>query len=79
LQYWTHKDNEPPLTFAGAELGFMIWLYNLRITYPSLEIYIADDDISGAFRLMRYHPNCMAGVLDSSGERLAPPLQHARG
>jgi hypothetical protein len=57
---WTHKDNEPPLTFAGAELGFMVWLYNLRITYPLLEIYIADDDVSGAFRLMRYHPNCMA-------------------
>jgi hypothetical protein len=57
---WTHKDNEPPLTFAGAEMGFMVWLYNLRITYPNLEIYIADDDISGAFRLMRYHPNCMA-------------------
>jgi hypothetical protein len=57
---WTHKDNEPPLTFAGAEMGFMVWLYNLRITYPTDEIYIADDDVSGAFRLMRYHPNCMA-------------------
>jgi hypothetical protein len=57
---WTHKDNEPALTFAGAELEFMVWLYNLRITYPDLEIYIADDDVSGAFRLMKYHPNCMA-------------------
>jgi hypothetical protein len=57
---WTHKDNEPELTFAGAELGFMIWLYNLRITYPDLEIYNADDNVSGAFRLMKYHPNCMA-------------------
>jgi hypothetical protein len=57
---WTHKENEPPLTFAGAELGFMVWLYNLRITYPDQEIYIADDDVSGAFRLMRYHPNLMA-------------------
>ena len=54
---WTDKDNEPRLTFAGAELGFMVWLYNLRVTYPDREIYIADDDISGAFRLMRYHPN----------------------
>jgi hypothetical protein len=57
---WTSKDTEPDLTFAGAELGFMVWLYNLRITYPSLEIYIADDDVSGAFRLIKYHPNCMA-------------------
>ena len=57
---WTDKDNEPELTFSSAELDFMVWLYNLRISYPSEEIYIADDDISGAFRLMKYHPNCMA-------------------
>ena len=49
---------EPPLTFSSAELGFMIWLYNLRVSYPTLEIYIADDNVSGAFRLMKYHPNC---------------------
>ncbi|CAB9523035.1 unknown protein [Seminavis robusta] len=69
-------DNEPPLTFAGAELGFMVWLYNLRVTYPREEIYIADDDVSGAFRLMKYHPNCMAmhtsiqagyGVINTGG------------
>ena len=57
---WTHKDNEPELTFASAEMGFMIWLYNLRVSYPDEEIYIADDDVSGAFRLMKYHPNLMA-------------------
>ena len=57
---WTSKDNEPPLTFSHAEMGFMIWLYNLRITYPREELYIADDDISGAFRLCKYHPNLMS-------------------
>ncbi|MGL5936272.1 MAG: hypothetical protein ACRCZI_11700, partial [Cetobacterium sp.] len=57
---WTTPATEPPVTFAGAELSFMVWLYNLRITYPTEEIYIADDDVSGAFRLVRYHPNCMA-------------------
>ena len=57
---WTSKDTEPPLTFSKAEMNFMIWLYNLRITYPWLEIYIADDDVSGAFRLMKYHPNLTA-------------------
>jgi len=54
---WTSPDNEPPLTFSTAEMEFMVWLYNLRITYPTDEIYLADDDISGAFRLMKYHPN----------------------
>ena len=57
---WTDKSTEPELTFSTAELGFMIWLYNLRITYPDLEIYIMDDDICGAFRRMKYHPNCMS-------------------
>ena len=57
---WTSKDNEPPLTFSTAEHGFMVWLYNLRVSYPTELIYIADDDISGAFRLMKYHPNLCA-------------------
>ena len=57
---WTSPDNEPPLTFSTAEMEFMVWLYNLRITYPSDEIYLADDDISGAFRLMKYHPNLVS-------------------
>jgi len=38
----------------------MVWLYNLRVTYPNLEIYLADDDISGAFCLMKYHPNLVS-------------------
>ena len=54
---WTHKRHEPPLTFMNAEMVFMIWLYNLRITYPWLEILTADDDVSGAFRHDKYHPD----------------------
>jgi len=57
---WTSPDNKPPLTFSTAELEFMVWLYNLRVTYPDLEIYLADDDISGAFRLMKCHPNLVS-------------------
>ena len=57
---WTHKDNEPTLAFACAELGFMMWLYNLQISCLDEEMCIADDDISGAFRLMKCHPKCMA-------------------
>ncbi len=57
---WTSKDTEPPLTFAEAELNFMIWVYNLRISYPNQEIYLADDDVSGAFRHGKYTPNAVA-------------------
>ena len=57
---WTSKDTEPPLTFATAEMEFMIWLYNLRVSYPWLEIFIGDDDVSGAFNQNKMHPNLVA-------------------
>ena len=30
---------------------------NLRLSYPDEEIYLGDDDVSGAFRHVKYHPN----------------------
>lgn len=57
---WTDKSNEPRLTFANAELNLMIWVYNLRISYPTEEIYLADDDVSGAFRHTKYGPELVA-------------------
>ena len=57
---WTTKDTEPTLTFATAELMFMIWVYNLRVTYPTQEINLADDDVSGAFRQAKYAPALVA-------------------
>ena len=91
---WTNKDYEPPLTFADAEMAFMIWLYNLRVTYPASEIYLADDDVSGAFRQTKYHPNlvgmhtsvqCGYGVLNTGatfGDNTSPsqfnPIAEAR-
>jgi hypothetical protein len=57
---WTNKANKPPITFPSAWQDYLIWLYNLRITYPDKEIYPADDDVSGAFRHLKYHPNVVA-------------------
>jgi hypothetical protein len=44
---------------------FCIWIYNLCISYPHLEIYLidddlVDDDVSGAFRHAEYNPNLVA-------------------
>jgi hypothetical protein len=38
-------------------MNYLKWIYNLRVTYPKKEIYLGDDDISGAFRHMKYNPN----------------------
>ena len=46
---WTDKSNEPEIVFPEAFIELCIWVYNLRITYPTEEIYLADDDCSGAF------------------------------
>ena len=54
---WTTKETEPPLHFAESFMKYLGWIYNLRITYPKKEIYLGDDDVSGAFRHMKYNPN----------------------
>lgn len=51
-----HK-TEPPMTFMKSLIKFLRYLYNLRITYPNEEIYIGDDDVAGAFRLLKHHPD----------------------
>ena len=42
----TNEANEPNLISYDAFLQTLIWLWNLRITYPFLEIYLCDDDIT---------------------------------
>ena len=54
---WTTKATEPPLHFATSFMNYLRLIYDLRVTYPKKEIYLGDDDISGAFRHMKYNPN----------------------
>lgn len=46
-----------PIHYGDAFERHMIGIYNLRITYPTTEIYLWDDDVSGAFRHVKYHPD----------------------
>jgi hypothetical protein len=57
---WTKKETEPPLYFEKSFMNDLTFLYNMRISYPTDEIYAADDDVSGAFRHRKYHPNLVA-------------------
>lgn len=56
----TNKRNEPPLHFARSLLTLLIWIYNMRVSYPDRDIYPGDDDIKGAFRHIKYHVNLIA-------------------
>ena len=57
---WTTKKTEPPLYFPGSFMRFLIWVYNLRITYPELRILLGDDDMTNAFRWIKNNPSIVA-------------------
>ena len=54
---WTNKVNEPPLVFPASFIKHLTRIYNLRITYPSEDILLWDDDVSSAFRWIKLHPD----------------------
>jgi hypothetical protein len=60
INAFTCKETEPEIDFPKAWLMRLAWLWNLRITYPWLEIYLGDDDVSGAFRQVKYNPDVVA-------------------
>lgn len=41
----------------SAFVRHLIQIYNLRISYPREEIFLFDDDVSGSFKLTKYHPD----------------------
>jgi hypothetical protein len=66
-QYWsmaindaTNLQQEPAIHFAGAFTEQLSWIWNLRISYRHIEIYLGDDDVSGAFRQMKYNCNVVS-------------------
>ena len=78
-------DDEPDIIFGDSWIRFLIAIYNLRITFPDLEIYLFDDDVASAFRQLKYHPNVISakGILIDAllfiatgltfGDRSSPP------
>jgi hypothetical protein len=49
---------------------YLTWIYNLWITYPDLEIYLFDDDVTAAFWQPKYHPNVISGKAYQIGKYL---------
>jgi hypothetical protein len=51
------EDANPTIYYGTAFLRYLIWLWNLRITYPTDDILQMTDDISAAFHRVLYHPD----------------------
>jgi len=54
---WTSKTDELPVVCACAEIPFMVWLWNLRISCPRKESCIGGTHCHGAFRWDKHNPN----------------------
>jgi hypothetical protein len=57
---WTNKHNEPPVHFATSFQKLLTWVWNMRISYPCLEIYPIDNDMTSGFRHCKYNPNLVS-------------------
>jgi len=57
---WTTKTTEPDLEFPQSFQRLLVWLWNMRISYPDEEIYPLDDDVTAAFRSLSWHPNMVS-------------------
>ncbi|KAG7373857.1 hypothetical protein IV203_012952 [Nitzschia inconspicua] len=72
---WTDKCNKPDLQFPGSFRRLLTWIWNLRISYLDEPIFIGDNDICGAFRLVKFNPE----VVPMHGYRVGPYHGFATG
>ena len=57
----TPRDEEADITFGHIYMSFLIWIWNMRISYPDEDILLAFVDISSCFRWPRIFP-CLIGA-----------------
>ena len=50
-------ESEPKIIYGDAFQRHLETIWNLRITYPTTEILLFDDDVKSAFRQCKYHPD----------------------
>lgn len=70
----THKSDEPPTDIGTALTRHIARIWNLRITFPSEDILLWDDDVKSAFRHVRYHLSVIAAFAFRFAGLLCLPL-----
>ena len=51
---------EPTIIYGTAFMRHLERIWNMRISYPTTDILVFDDDVKGAFRHCKYHPDITA-------------------
>lgn len=71
--------NEIPLDYGKTFLRHLTRLYDLRITYPNVFIFLFDDDITGAFRHIKYNLFIAGAFAFIANEQLIIPTAQTFG
>ena len=71
---WTHVKDEPPIWYGSAFRRHLLRIWNLRISYPLEDILLWDDDVSGAFRLIKYNPEIASAFAAILNKTLCIPV-----
>jgi len=71
---WTHVHDEPPIWYGTAFQRHLTRIWNLRISFPLEDILLWDDDVSGAFRLIKYNPEIAAAFAAILNNTLCIPV-----
>ena len=53
---WIDKTTKGQVYFPGSFIQILTSIWNMRITYPNEPIYIGEDDVKNAFRLIKTNP-----------------------
>ena len=65
---------EPRIIYGTAFMRHLVKLWNMRISYPTTDILVFDDDVKGAFRHCKYHPDIAAAFSFIIEDLLFVPL-----
>lgn len=68
------QKTEPNIIYGETFMRLLETIWNLRISYPVSDILLFDDDINGAFRHCKYHPDVVSAFAFIIAQFLFIPL-----
>ena len=70
LNQFTHTSDEIDLHYRLALNRYLMQIYNLHISYPTIDILLFNDNAVGAFRYINLYPDITAAYAYSVGQTL---------
>ena len=70
----TNIDEEPPIQSSSTCVKHYSRIYNLRITYPKVDLHGMNKDASGAFKTEKFQPDVAAAFSYVYGKYLCIPI-----